>query len=175
MSIQFSVIIPTRHREGLLARCLESLAPNKQKAASESYEVIVTDDANEQTAETMIRERFPWAKWIKGPSRGPAANRNNGIRQSKGEWVCFTDDDCVVSPEWIAALHEAVKDESIQMFEGRTIMPDGADDPFLHAITNEKGGVFWSCNLFWSQPARTLSSRSAFTPGSSIQNFVPKR
>jgi GT2 family glycosyltransferase len=146
-ALKFSVVVPTRHRNDLLARCLESLRPGRQKADSHSYEVIVTDDARDVTAEAMLRERFPWARWVQGPAGGPAANRNHGARQARGEWVCFTDDDCVASEEWIAALGQAATDPSIDLIEGRTVVPDRRDNPFLHSIGNVSGGAYWSCNL----------------------------
>jgi glycosyltransferase involved in cell wall biosynthesis len=145
--LTFSVVIPTCGRQDRLARCLESLRPGTQLAGSDSYEVIVTDDARGQTVEAMMHAQFPWAKWVQGPSRGPAANRNNGARHARGEWVCFIDDDCVASKEWIAAFLEASSDKSIDVLEGQTTVPDQRDNPFLHGICNTEGGAYWSCNL----------------------------
>jgi len=144
---EFSVIIPTCRRNDLLARCLESLGPGRQLADFDSYEVIVTDDSQTATAEAMMREQFPWARWVQGPTRGPAANRNSGARNAKGEWLCFIDDDCIADKGWIAALHETAKDRSIDLIEGQTIIPDRVDNPFLRGIGNENGGLYWSCNL----------------------------
>jgi len=144
---QFSVVIPTCHRNDLLARCLESVRPGKQVAEADSYEVIVTDDSRWQTAEAMMREQFPWARWVQGPSRGPAANRNNGAHHATGEWICFIDDDCIANKGWIAAFRDASSDASIDLMEGQTTIPDQSDNPFQHAVSNERGGAYWSCNL----------------------------
>jgi len=144
---KFSIVLPTCHREEMLARCLESLRPGVQLADPASYEVIVTDDAVGQTAEAMMRAKFPWAQWVKGPSRGPAANRNNGVRHATGEWLCFIDDDCIASPQWIAAYLAGADDKTIDLMEGRTTVPDPTDDPFVHSISNPVGGAYWSCNL----------------------------
>lgn len=32
---------------------------------------------------------------------GPASARNLGIQHSKGDWVLFTDSDCIPSESWI--------------------------------------------------------------------------
>src|SRR5688500_16589114 len=93
--IQFSVVIPTYHRNDLLARCLRQLVPGRQTLDASRYEVIVTDDGRDTTAEAMIRDQFSFVRWVRGPQRGPAANRNNGVKHARGEWVVFTDDDCV--------------------------------------------------------------------------------
>jgi GT2 family glycosyltransferase len=143
----FSVVIPTCRRNDLLARCLESLRPGAQLAPAESYEVIVTDDAKGETAEAMIQTQFPWAQWVQGPATGPAANRNQGARHARGQWLCFIDDDCIASPEWLTAFRAAFSDGSIDLIEGQTTIPDKTDNPFQHAVFNKTGGVYWSCNL----------------------------
>ena len=146
-NLKFSIVIPTCHREELLGKCLDSIRPGTQTVDPSLYEVIVTDDAKGQTAEAMMREKYPWARWVKGPSRGPAANRNNGVNHATGEWICFIDDDCLASKEWIAAFEVASADRSIDLLEGRTIVPDQTDDPFVHSVTNLDGGAYWTCNL----------------------------
>ena len=73
-----SVIIPICHRNNLLAKCLDCLAPSVQTFPAEQYEVIVTDDGTNTTAKDMMRAQYPWAQWLAGPKKGPAANRNNG-------------------------------------------------------------------------------------------------
>ncbi|MFM6224388.1 MAG: glycosyltransferase family 2 protein, partial [Dolichospermum sp.] len=76
--IKFSVIIPTYHRNDLLAKCLDCLAPGMQTLPADQYEVIVSDDGYQSTAQEMIEQNYPWVKWVAGPGKGPAANRNNG-------------------------------------------------------------------------------------------------
>ena len=144
---RFSVVIPTCRRNDLLARVLDSLQPGTQKIEADAYEVIVTDDATSDTAEPLIRGKYPWVRWVQGPSRGPAANRNNGASYARGEWICFIDDDCIASPEWLTAFRAAAADGSIDLMEGRTTIPDKTDTPFQHAVHNKEGGAYWSCNL----------------------------
>jgi GT2 family glycosyltransferase len=40
------------------------------------------------------------------PNRGPAAARNRGIEAATGEIIAFTDDDCLVPPNYLARLAE---------------------------------------------------------------------
>lgn len=142
---KISVVIPTCHRNDLLALCLERLAPGKQTLPAGEYEVIVTDDGRVSTAEGMIAQDFPWARWVAGPKDGPAANRNNGARNARGEWIAFTDDDCLPDAGWLAAI--AAAGERVDVVEGRTVIPDFVDNPFLQGVRNENGSNFWSCNL----------------------------
>lgn len=112
-----------------------------------AYEVIVTDDGSQYTAQTIVQARYPWARWIAGPRRGPAANRNNGAAHSQGEWLAFIDDDCLPDANWLRALNDTITAASLDVVEGRTVCPGKRDDPFQEHVENPSGGVYWSCNL----------------------------
>ena len=141
-----SVIIPTCHRNDLLAKCLDCLAPGIQTLPPEQYEVIVTDDGSRTTARQLIQDSYPWAHWTEGPRRGPAANRNHGATIAQGEWLAFTDDDCLPKPEWLEAFQAAIKLD-IFVYEGKTTCEAGLHSPLYHAPINLEGGWLWSCNM----------------------------
>lgn len=144
----FSVIIPTYQRNDLLAKCLDCLAPEVQTLPAEQYEVIVTDDGLKTTSEEMIRERYPWVKWVKGFCKGPAANRNNGAKFAQGEWLAFTDDDCLPDSHWLKAYAEAiVANSSCLVFEGKTYVNRPKRSLAETSPINETGGYLWSCNF----------------------------
>jgi GT2 family glycosyltransferase len=142
----FSVVIPTYHRNDLLAKCLDCLAPGVQTLASDHYEVIVTDDGSQTTAEAMIREQYPWAKWIAGPRKGPAANRNNGTKIAQGEWLAFTDDDCLPDTQWLEAYNEAITGTALAL-EGAIYPLGNLDQDLTECPVNLTGGCFWSANI----------------------------
>jgi GT2 family glycosyltransferase len=145
--IQFSVIIPTYQRPNDLARCLEQLKPGAQSLPFEHYEVIVTDDEGKGgNTQTLVAEKYPWAKWVAGPGRGPAANRNCGADYAQGNWLVFTDDDCIPSPKWLRAYAKEAKN-SVAVMEGATV-PEGPRESLAwQAPINTEGGKLWSCNL----------------------------
>ena len=144
----FSVIVPTYHRNDLLANCLDCLSPERQILPIDQYEVIVTDDGSQTTAAAMIQECYPWAKWVAGLGKGPAANRNNGVKYAQGEWLAFTDDDCLPDPQWIAAYAQAIILEfPCLVFEGRVYVDRPRRSLGETSPTNESGGYLWSCNF----------------------------
>lgn len=147
----FSVVVPTYHRNDLLALCLDKLSPEKQTLPAELYEVIVTDDGSHSLAKEMVGTQYPWAKWVKGPGKGPAANRNNGAALANGEWLIFTDDDCLPHPALLSCYHQAlVSFPDALAFEG-AIEPETdsekVDDPRFDCPVNRSGGNFWSANI----------------------------
>ncbi|HYO07471.1 MAG TPA: glycosyltransferase [Tepidisphaeraceae bacterium] len=142
----FTIVVPTRHRNAELARCLDRLAPGAQALPAERYEVIVTDDGSSRTAEALVRETYPWAKWLAGPQRGPAANRNAGAARASGEFIVFTDDDCLPSPQWLASFAASLQ-PGVDLYEGKTTCAAGLNPLVEEAPVNLHGGCLWSCNL----------------------------
>jgi GT2 family glycosyltransferase len=94
----------------------------------------------------MLRERHPWVRWVPGPRRGPGANRNSGARHARGEWLAFTDDDCLPEPQWLEAFVGALR-PGTELYEGRTTCRAGIRRPLDHSPVNENGGYLWSCNM----------------------------
>ena len=142
----FSVIVPTYHRNDLLAKCLDCLAPGVQTLPTDQYEVIVTDDGSKTTAEEMIRDRYSWIKWVAGPRKGPAANRNNGAKYAQGEWLAFTDDDCLPEPNWLSAYAEATSGSALAL-EGAIHPLGNPNQDLAECPANLTGGYFWSANI----------------------------
>lgn len=142
----FSVIIPTYNRNDLLAKCLDCLALGAQTLSKKQYEVIVTDDGSKTTAKEMIKKQYPWAKWVQGPRKGPAANRNNGTKYSRGEWLVFTDDDCQPDQNWLKAFKNSIN-KTILALEGSIHPVGNPNQDLAKCPTNLTGGWFWSANI----------------------------
>jgi GT2 family glycosyltransferase len=139
-----SVVIPAYN---LLEDCIKALSPEIQQPPCE-YEVIVTDDKQNSPTKNLLDEKYPWAKWIEGPHRGVAANRNNGVKHAQGEWIVFIDNDCIPDKMLIQTyIHAINNNPDILVFEG-CIKPDRPKRHFLEeAPINETGGYFWTCNV----------------------------
>lgn len=144
-ALQWSVIVPTRNRRRELAVCLARLAPGAQTLDAARYEVIVTDDGDFDATAAWLRLEAPWVRHVRGPRRGPAANRNAGARQSGASWLVFADDDIVPAGDWLAAFVAASGQGTV--LEGMTTCEAGLRSPREHSPENLTGGVLWSCNF----------------------------
>lgn len=85
-----SVIIPTYKRTDYLKLTLQSI----QNQTFKDFEIIVVDDGTPNEENFFLCQTFEKVKYIKiENSRGPAKPRNVGIREAKGKYIAFVDDD----------------------------------------------------------------------------------
>jgi glycosyltransferase involved in cell wall biosynthesis len=107
MTPRVSIIIPTRNRAAILARCLAAL-PDSARGL-ESPEVIVADDySNDDTSKTIDDFRVA-SGWLVSHLRqdrplGANAARNAALRVARGEVIVFIDDDVLVTEGWLSNL-----------------------------------------------------------------------
>lgn len=90
-----SVIVPTYNSAATLADCLQSI--NDQ--VYPNIELIVVDNHSKDDTFT-IAQRFTSHAFTRGPER--SAQRNYGVEQAKGDYVCIIDSDMQLSPEVIS-------------------------------------------------------------------------
>lgn len=142
-----SVIIPTCNRNELLEKCLNQLSPGVQKISPAEYEVIITDDGRDNRTKELIEAKYSWAKWVMGPKKGPAANRNNGANYARGELLVFIDDDCIPDGDILLLYISFLKTKPfVDVMEG--LIYSDSKMPLLYtAPTNITGGYLWSCNF----------------------------
>ncbi len=106
MSGSISLVIPTHNRKDTLRRCLAAATGQ----CYPDYEIIVVDDGSMDGTVEMVRRAFPQVRYIRQePNRGPAAARNRGIEAAFGEIIAFTDDDCLLPPDFLSRLADGYR------------------------------------------------------------------
>lgn len=108
--MRFSVIIPVYKREDKSRNCLQALIT--QDFPHSDFEIWVIEDGSQTKIKEMVegmKKTFPNFHYLWQENKGPAAARNLGIRQSSGEILAFTDNDCVPPPDWLSRLDDGFK------------------------------------------------------------------
>jgi glycosyltransferase involved in cell wall biosynthesis len=89
----FSVIIPTYNREKFLKIAVRSVL----EQSFNDYELIVVDDGSSDGTKEMLQlaqaKLHGKIKYFYQKNKGPAAARNQGLKEAKGEFICFLDSD----------------------------------------------------------------------------------
>lgn len=105
--MKISIVICTYNRAESLKDPLESLL-KQQKQDSLDYEVIVVDnnssDETKRVVESYMALFHGRLRYVFEQRQGLSHARNRGIREARGEVIAFTDDDVIVSENWIASI-----------------------------------------------------------------------
>ncbi|WP_422858843.1 glycosyltransferase family 2 protein [Flagellimonas sp. S174] len=82
-----------------------------------NYEIIVVDNASPNDNPDIIKEKYPEIRLIKSPENlGFAGGNNLGVKEAKGEYLLFINNDTIVPPDFIQPLVETLQsDEKIGM------------------------------------------------------------
>src|SRR6185503_6491735 len=98
-SRRVSVITPVFNGEKTIGRALEALLAQDYS----NKEIIVVDDGSTDRTGEIVR-KISGVVYVLQRNAGPASARNAGVRQARGEIICFTDADCIAHSDWITRL-----------------------------------------------------------------------
>ncbi|HVW81473.1 MAG TPA: glycosyltransferase family A protein [Mycobacteriales bacterium] len=148
-----AVVVSTHGRAGLLGGLLDTL----ERQAGVDFEVVVADNGSpdetwaalvERCASTPLRLlalRLPFHD-------GPGVPRNTCVAAARASLIAFTDDDCLPTPGWLAALVAAFDDsagEGVDIVQGATAPePGGWAGPWGRSLSvPAASGLFETANL----------------------------
>lgn len=117
---KISVVIPTYNHLSRLKLTLASI--DVQKMDADKFEVIIVNDGStDGSAEYLKKRKAEWnLRVVNQRNAGRAAARNRGALEAQGETVLFCDDDCILSPDFIAAHYHHQK-EYPRILHGRIV------------------------------------------------------
>jgi GT2 family glycosyltransferase len=88
-----------------------------QTVKPEQFEIIVVDDGSvDETPEVcrQLRQDLPRIKYVSnGVNLGISCSRNKGIKSAEGEFILFTDDDCIANNDWVERMSAALEKKPV--------------------------------------------------------------
>jgi GT2 family glycosyltransferase len=105
-----SIIVPNFNGEKFLEKCLKSVLSSNYS----DLEVLFVDDASTDASIKIVESfRQPHLRIIRNSQRiGAAACRNRAIKEARGEYIVFLDNDTEVKPDWLAEIVEVFQSDS---------------------------------------------------------------
>jgi glycosyltransferase involved in cell wall biosynthesis len=105
VTVEVSVVTPTRDSAPLLTRCLGAVA--KQSLDPSRYEVVVVDDGSTDGTPTVVEAAQRSApceiRMLRLPQHlGIPAARNLALREARGDLIVFVDSDEFAPPTFLA-------------------------------------------------------------------------
>ncbi len=146
---RIDIVIPCAGRVHDLLQLLQSLHESCAVSLSNRCaSITVTDDRHTAALDERLSQAFPGVRYVAGPARGPAVNRNNGARQGQAEWILFLDDDCYLQTDLLQAyLQKLAASPQADVLEGAIHAVGPRPNGNHHAPLNTTGGALWSCNI----------------------------
>ncbi|KPQ36497.1 MAG: putative glycosyltransferase [Phormidesmis priestleyi Ana] len=131
--LSFSIVIPTYNRPHQLANCLRSL--QALDYPRDCFEVVVVDDGSDTDLADVIELARESAResasgeldieldiqLLKQENAGPGAARNTGVAHAKGDYIAFTDDDCMPKPDWVTCIAQRLQTSPEALVGGHTL------------------------------------------------------
>jgi len=138
MSINLTIIIPTKDRAPILSKLLESI--RRLEALEQLRPEIIVSDNNSQDGTRqlvqVIAKSFPLAIRLLTVSKpGKSAAMNAAVRVATGDMLAFLDDDVIVSDQWLRFIESFCHEKKYQAGQGRILLQSPeAEDPVVHSL-----------------------------------------
>jgi glycosyltransferase involved in cell wall biosynthesis len=111
-----SVIVPVYNAEETIRDCIDSLL--QLNYPKENLELIFVNNASTDKTREVLKQYSNEIRILYEAKRGPAAARNKGLLNAKGEIIAFTDSDCVVDKDWLLNLIKPLRDSRVGVVGG---------------------------------------------------------
>lgn len=109
--VAVSAVMCTRNRHASIEHAVTTVLANDHP----SFDMIVVDQSTDDSTGAILRpiaESDPRFTYLYTPEPGLSRAYNTGIKNTTGEVLVFTDDDCVVPTDWITRIVEAFQSEA---------------------------------------------------------------
>ncbi len=120
--MDFTVVICTYNRFKNLPMCIEALE-RQQNADKINWEVLFVDnnstDKTKATIAELIKKSTLKIRYAFESSQGLNHARNLGIKESKGKYLAYLDDDITVSEKWLNSIYQSLVTNDADATGGR--------------------------------------------------------
>lgn len=148
---KISVIVPIYKCEQYIHRCVNSIL----NQTFSDFELILVDDGSPdncgEICEEYAKKDFR-VKVIHQVNGGQAVARNNGVKESQGEWLHFVDSDDMIHPKTLEILYKNAIDNDVKLsmccaFQGEKIPDDFSQNYDITAdiLNMDEENIFHLC------------------------------
>ena len=167
-SPRISVVVCTHNNAAVLADCLAACCALDYP----DFEVLVIDDGSTDDTPGVVA-RFPEVRSLRQEHGGLSVARNHGARQSTGDLIAYTDDDCEPDRDWLFWVARAFQNPRTGAAGGPNLppTPGGVQEAIVAAAPGAPSHILTGdlqaehlpgCNLVLRR--RALESIGGFQP-----------
>lgn len=119
-----TIVIPTFRRRAAVLRLLDALAPQVARAGAAIDVLVVVDGSDDGTVDAVRHMAYPAPlEAVFQDNAGPAAARNRGLAQARGDLVWFVDDDMIPTEDLLERHLAAHPDGRRHLLMGPCLHP----------------------------------------------------
>lgn len=110
-----SIIVPIYNLESCLPQCINSILGQDYR----DFELLLIDDGSKDKSGDICDEYAAKDSRIRvfhKENGGVSSARNVGLENAKGDWITFVDGDDILLPKALSYIHEAIRQESAQLY-----------------------------------------------------------
>jgi len=111
-----SIVVPAFNADATIHDCVESLLRANRPAGG--LEIIVVDNGSNDGTQVRLKRFGDRIRIVQEGVRGAAAARNAGIRHARGDYLAFTDADCIAEHDWLVNLIAPLSDPQVGIVGG---------------------------------------------------------
>ncbi len=120
-----TIVIPTYNRAPLLRNLMARMV-NQETGGQFTYEVLVIDDASsDETAEVVQKvsdQTSVSVRYVLEDGVGYTGVLNRAVKEFRGQWLAFFDDDQMTHSTWLQQLFEVAQKQNVSMVGGPIIL-----------------------------------------------------
>ena len=138
-----TVAIATCNRADILKRSLTCLI-NQKFGQAGGYEVLTIDNGSTDRTEEVVRTfeqangKGVQVRYIREEQKGLPFVRNTAVRECRGEWLAFFDDDQLTDPNWLETLYQTAISQDARFVGGARDLQIEVKDPLPLAKESRK-------------------------------------
>src|SRR5262245_8336343 len=105
-----SAVICTRNRSDKIGHAVESVLSNTYP----NFDLMVIDQSTSDETDSIVRhigERDGRIRYQRMNKSGLSRAYNLAIASTTGQYIAFTDDDCIAPTDWIEKIVQAFEDQ----------------------------------------------------------------
>jgi len=120
-----------------------------------NFEIIIVEDPPfDRTKDIIDTFEDKRIRYVRNQRNyGLSKSRNQSVELARGEYIFFTDADCIVSKNWIEKGLKSFQELNSIGVEGKTYYVSEEYEPTYSDsfIENKKGGKFMTCNMAYKK------------------------
>ena len=118
-----SVVVPSFNSARTVEACVNALLD--QDLPDHDYEILLVDNNSTDDSAERIARFEKRVRLLAEPSQGAYAARNRGLRHARGQFIAFTDPDCLPRQDWLSSGLAALR-SGAEVVIGRNNPPPGS-------------------------------------------------